>query len=64
MGSTNEQFMLRIDSEYNNSKEIKVESLRATSQRELYVHMLKEVSKGQMNLEMIQSVLDSLDDEH
>jgi len=40
-GSTNDQYILRVDCEHHNPKKIAVETLRATSQRELYVHLLK-----------------------
>jgi len=63
LGSTNDQYILRVDAEHHNTKKLRVETLRATSQRELYVHMLKQCTKGNIGVDMIQDVLDAFEDE-
>lgn len=57
--TTTDQMLIRVESEYNCSKDVNVQSLRATSQKELYVHLLKEISGGKMKNDMIQHVIDS-----
>lgn len=63
LGSTNDQYILRVDAEHHNTKKVRVETLRATSQRELYVHLLKECSHRNMTVDMIQYVLDAFEEE-
>ena len=62
-GTTNDQYVMRVDCEHHNTKKIRVETLRATSQRELYVYLLKKASKGKMTVDMIQEVLDAFEEE-
>jgi hypothetical protein len=40
-GTTNDQYILRLDAPLHNPTKLRVETLRATSQKELYVFMLK-----------------------
>lgn len=63
LGSTNDQYILRVDCEHHNTKKVRVETLRATSQRELYVHLLKQRSGKKMTVDMIQYVLDAFEEE-
>lgn len=61
LGTTSDRFIVRVDATHHYPKEIKVEALRATSQRELYVHLLKEITQGKIKLDMIQHVLDAFE---
>ena len=62
-GTTNDQYILRLDAPLHNPTKVRVETLRATSQKELYVHMLKECSKKQMTVDMIQNVIDAFEED-
>jgi len=41
LGTTNDQYILRWDGISHDPKEIKVETIRTSSQKELYVHLLR-----------------------
>ena len=54
----------RVDAEHHNTKRVRVETLQWVSKTVmnepmLYVHMLKELSKGKMGVDLIQYVLDA-----
>lgn len=66
-GTTNDQYIVkvRLDHHIPTSKEneFEMELIRTTSQKELYVHLLKNASKEKMTVDMIQHVLDAFDEE-
>jgi uncharacterized protein YeeX (DUF496 family) len=56
--------VLRIDLVHHNTQKVRLERLSvgkkiALNEKVLYVHMLKELSKGQMNVSMIKAVIDA-----
>lgn len=55
--------IVRNDSGYHNVQTLKLMTLRATSQKELYVHLLKEISAGKMDNDMIHHILQAFVDE-
>lgn len=65
-GTTNDQYIVKVKMEHHhpNSKEIpmEMELLRMTSQKELYIHLLKNTAKHKMTIDMIQNVLDAFED--
>jgi hypothetical protein len=63
LGTTNDQYILRLDATLHHPAKVRVETLRATSQKELYVFTLKQMSKGKMTVDMIQNVLDAFEEE-
>jgi hypothetical protein len=63
MGTTNDQYILRLDLVHHNPKQIDVQTIRPTSQKELYVHLLKQQSKGKMTPDMIHNVIDAFEDD-
>jgi len=63
LGTTNDQYILRLDAVHHSTTELKLETIRTTSQKELYVHLLKQRSNGKMATDLIQHVLDALEDD-
>lgn len=66
-GTTNDQYVVKVKLDHHNitSKEtpFEMELIRTTSQKELYVHLLKQLSTGKMSVDMIQNVLDVFEDD-
>lgn len=62
-GTTNDQYLQRVDATLHNPATIRVEVLRASSQKELYVHLLKQLTDKKMGVDMIQNVLDAFEDD-
>lgn len=58
-GTTTDQLLLRVESEYNCSNSVNVQSMRATSQRELYTHLLKEITGNKIRPDMVRHILDA-----
>jgi hypothetical protein len=56
--------VLILDGELHHTQKVRLERLSvgkkiALSQKVLYIYWLKELSKGQMNLSMIEAVIDA-----
>jgi hypothetical protein len=56
--------VLRMDAQQHDTQKVRLERLSvgkkiALNEKVLYVHMLKELSKGQMNVSMIEAVIDA-----
>jgi hypothetical protein len=60
---TNDQYILRLDTKHHDVTELKLETIRTTSQKELYVHLLRQRSNGKMVPDLIQHVLDAFEDD-
>ena len=53
-----DQFIIGVNGVCVRPNRIDIQYIRATSQRELYVHIMKELTSQKMTTEMLQSILD------
>jgi len=63
VGQTNDQYMLRVDMVHHDPEKIAVQTQRATSQKELYVHLLSQLSNEKITNAMVEGILDAFQDE-
>jgi hypothetical protein len=55
--------VIRNDSGYHNITRLNLQTVRATSQKELYVHILKEITKSGISHDMVERILESFSDD-